>query len=121
MSGVTQRSYSKSKVVGRSMDTAKIWANFNGGVFAERDSFGVSSFTDNGTGDYTVTFNKAMPNSDYAAVVTGVANGGPGGAFLGGVSNNTAYVRIKACYPTDFVTSVSPHNVEYVTVAVFGD
>ena len=121
MSGVTQRSYSKSKIVGRSQDTAKIWANFNGGVFAERDSFGVSSFADNGTGDYSVYFEKAMPNVNYAAVVTGVANGGPVGAFLGGVLNATGNVRIKACYVTAFDTTVGVHNVEYVTVAIFGD
>jgi len=46
----------------------KAWVNFNGtGTPAIRDSFNVSSITDNGTGDYTVNFTNAMPNANYAA------------------------------------------------------
>ena len=45
---------------------AKAWVNFNGtGTVAIRDSFNVSSITDNGTGDYTVNFTTAMPNANY--------------------------------------------------------
>jgi hypothetical protein len=48
---------------------AKAWVNFNGtGTVAIRDSFNVSSITDNGTGDYTVNFTTAMPNANYAVV-----------------------------------------------------
>jgi hypothetical protein len=59
--------------------SAKAWVNFNGtGTVAIRGSFNVSSITDNGTGDYTVNFTTAMPNTNYVAVgnVTG-------GKFLG--------------------------------------
>lgn len=46
---------------------AKAWVNFNGtGTVAIRDSFNVSSITDNGTGNYTVNFTTAMPNANYA-------------------------------------------------------
>ena len=46
---------------------AKAWVNFNGtGTVAIRDSFNVSSITDNGTGDYTVTFTNAMSDTNYA-------------------------------------------------------
>ena len=45
---------------------AKAWVNFDGtGTPAIRDSFNVSSITDNGTGDYTVNFTTAMPNANY--------------------------------------------------------
>jgi len=48
--------------------SAKAWANLNGtGTIALRDSFNVSSLTDNGTGNYTVNLTNAMSNSDYAA------------------------------------------------------
>ena len=48
----------------------KAWVNFNGtGTVAIRDDFNVSSITDNGTGDYTVTFTNAMPDTNYS--VTG--------------------------------------------------
>lgn len=50
---------------------ARAWVNFNGtGTVAIRGSGNVSSITDNGTGDYTVNFTTAMPNANYAAVVT---------------------------------------------------
>ena len=48
------------------------WVNFNGtGTVAIRDSEGVSSITDNGTGDYTVTFTVAMANTNYSTVIGG--------------------------------------------------
>tara|TARA_R110002126_G_scaffold287358_1_gene440115 strand:- start:40 stop:423 length:384 start_codon:yes stop_codon:yes gene_type:complete len=47
--------------------TAKFWVNFNGtGTIAARDSFNLSSLTDNGTGDYTATFTNAMGNANHA-------------------------------------------------------
>jgi hypothetical protein len=47
----------------------KAWVNFNGtGTVAIRDSFNVSSITDNGTGDYTINFTTAMPNANYCVV-----------------------------------------------------
>jgi hypothetical protein len=46
---------------------AKAWVNFNGtGTIAARDSFNVTSLTDNGTGDYTVTYSNSMSNGNYA-------------------------------------------------------
>ena len=40
---------------------AKAWANFDGtGTVSIRTSFNMASITDNGTGDYTLTFTNAM-------------------------------------------------------------
>jgi hypothetical protein len=50
---------------------AKAWVNFNGTAGTITNSFNVSSLTKNSTGDYTITFTTAMPNSTYAAVGTG--------------------------------------------------
>ena len=70
--------------------TAKAWVNFDGtnafspnpSTSAIRASFNVSSITDNGTGDYTVNFTNAMPNSNYVAIVGSSANyGGRGQAI----------------------------------------
>jgi hypothetical protein len=73
--------------------TAKAWFNLNGtGTVAERDSFNVSSYTDNGVGDYTAAFSTAMPNANYA-MTTGVQNDGAGGA-----GSTAVTVRID---PTD--------------------
>ena len=40
----------------------------NGGI---RDSFNITSITDNGTGLYTVNFTNAMPNANYTVVLGG--------------------------------------------------
>jgi hypothetical protein len=58
---------------------ARAWVNFNGtGTVAIRASGNVSSITDNSTGNYTVNFTTAMPDANYAAMLTagqGTANG----------------------------------------------
>jgi len=47
------------------------WINFNGtGIVEIRDSFNVTSITDNGTGDYTVTWDTDFADVNY--VVTGL-------------------------------------------------
>lgn len=47
--------------------SARAWVNFNGtGTVAIRESGNVSSITDNGTGDYTVNFATAMPDTNYS-------------------------------------------------------
>lgn len=50
----------------------RAWVNFNGtGTVAIRASGNVTSITDNGTGDYTVNFTTAMPDTSYATSVEG--------------------------------------------------
>jgi hypothetical protein len=52
-----------------STTTAKAWIQFNGtGSVAIRAHFNVASLTDNGTGDYTITFTTAMADANYAVV-----------------------------------------------------
>jgi hypothetical protein len=49
----------------------RAWVNFNGtGTVAIRASGNVSSITDNGTGDYTVNFTTAMPDTNYCATIS---------------------------------------------------
>ena len=46
---------------------AKVWVNFNGtGTIAIRDSFNVSSVTDNSVGDYTVNIDNALSHANYS-------------------------------------------------------
>jgi hypothetical protein len=45
---------------------AKAWVNFNGtGTVAIRESYNVSSITDNGTGRYTINFSTALATADF--------------------------------------------------------
>ena len=57
----------------------RAWIKFDGeGTVAINGNGNISALTDNGTGDYTVTFSTAMPDTNYAVVGMGSANGGNG-------------------------------------------
>jgi hypothetical protein len=50
---------------------AKAWVNFNGtGTVAIRASYNVRSITDNGVGSYTVNFDTALTDTNYAVVAS---------------------------------------------------
>lgn len=47
----------------------KGWINFNGtGTIAERDSFNVTAITDNGTGDYTISWDTDFANANHCVI-----------------------------------------------------
>jgi hypothetical protein len=75
---------------------AKAWVNFNGtGTVAIRDSFNVSSITDNGTGDYTVNFTTAMPNANYSVVFGGRRSSGNSGFQTIATAQTTTTSQIR--------------------------
>ena len=126
MSGIIGTSHSKSKIVGRSKDTAKAWINFihtyvntSTDMSGVRDSFNVSSHVEFGTGRYTINFMNNMPNNDY--VVAGSHNANGDETTWG----NGADLMIFA--PTvggfNMVTGVNNDYSEsgYVCAVVFGD
>ena len=73
--------------------SCRAWCNFNGtGTVAIRASGNVSSITDNGTGNYTVNFTTAMPDTNYSLGGSsrgnsGISNGG--GLVLKNASTKT--------------------------------
>ena len=91
----------------------KAWVNFNGvGTVAIRDSFNVSSITDNGTGVYSVNFANAMNDANYSAVASlNYPSGGTDARVLPvSVSQLTIYTA----------TAGSAVDPAVVCVAVFG-
>ena len=105
---------------------AKAWINFDGdGTISIRDSFNVSSITDNGTGDYTVSYSTAMASTFYCGV------GGGKGDNDGTDANKTvtSFKRISATPATGnsrIVTGFGNNagtgtNSTVVTWVVFGD
>jgi hypothetical protein len=66
----------------------RAWVNFNGtgAPMGIRASGNVSSITDNGTGSYTVNFITAMPDINYAAVVSGTTTTGTDTASTGTIA-----------------------------------
>ena len=72
--------------------SSKSWVNLDGtdSGAAVRDSFNVGSTTDNGTGNYTVTFSNNMINDDYAHNVTA-----RGSTIVFGAINDGQYATTK--------------------------
>ena len=107
---------------------AKIWVSFNGTNTALRDHFGVSSITDEGTGDYSVNFSTAMSSTGYCAVYgssnwetnnldsyTTMSDNNASGA------RTTGKLRIQAMrmrFDTSTPAFKDPH---FCSVAIFGD
>ena len=99
---------------------AKAWINFNGtGTIAIRDSYNISSITDNGTGNYTVTIDNDMANANYAVVTGGNRD-----------NNNSNCVPLVKVGATPVVGSFllfggdsnfTFHDYNFVFASVFGD
>jgi hypothetical protein len=70
----------------------RAWVNFDGtGTVAIRQSFNVSSITDNGTGNYTVNFTNAMPDTNYSYTFGGWNNGSGNGLLIGAGTGSGSY------------------------------
>ena len=83
---------------------AKAWINFNGQTNFIRNSFNISAFTDEGTGQYRFTFTTPMPNADYVLASSAIANDEGVrqiGVGLGG-NKSTTQIAVKSifCSPT---------------------
>tara|TARA_R100001594_G_scaffold115012_1_gene149864 strand:- start:13793 stop:14227 length:435 start_codon:yes stop_codon:yes gene_type:complete len=88
----------------------KVWNNFDGTASgaASRDSFNVSSMTDNTTGTATTAFSNAMANTNYPAITIGEddsANQGPSGEQItratGSIKFETRYQYNNTVYDLD--------------------
>jgi hypothetical protein len=70
--------------------SAKAWVNFKGtGTVEIRESFNVSSITDNATGDYTVNFTNSIIDANYS--ISGAAGYG-----VGTSANTTRWLTISS-------------------------
>tara|TARA_R100000388_G_scaffold14927_1_gene11987 strand:- start:57 stop:446 length:390 start_codon:yes stop_codon:yes gene_type:complete len=88
--------------------SSKAWANFDGDAsgIPIRDSFNVSGNTDNGTGDYTITFTNSMANVGYCIAGAGEAGGGGSPMCLAvngtdGLLTGSARMYTKTASPAD--------------------
>jgi len=101
--------------------TCKAWVNFNGtGTVAIRDSYNVTSITDQTTGDYSVNFASTMPTANYCMQLS---CGGAAVIMIGGrgdfaTSQTTTTCRIGTRSST---SSQNWFDEELVNVVIFGD
>jgi len=101
------------------------WVNFNGtGTVAIRDSEGVSSISDNGTGYYTVNFTNAMANINYNVVGSCAANEGVQQTGMVTIHSNTAAVQVVPTTSAfSFISvnvSAAPFNSKHISISVMG-
>jgi hypothetical protein len=104
---------------------AKAWCNFNGtGTVAIRDSYNVSSLTDNGTGDYTVTYSTAMPSADYCVLGSNTGSNGSYSNVISGFGSGgnsaltTTYVRCMTGYS---YSAYAWYDFNFNHIAIFGN
>jgi len=97
----------------------RAWVNFNGtGTVAIRGSGNVSSITDNGTGDYTINFTTAMPDTNYAFTGAGTAGGAMNAGNLAyNWDSNTKTTSALRVYTVS--TSYSAVDANQANVSVF--
>jgi hypothetical protein len=102
--------------MGSHQGVAKAWVNFNGtGTVAIRDSYNVTSITDNGVGNYTLNFTTAMANTNYTS------------GAAAGTTIPTAGIVIPATAATGsyqirtFAVNNTALDCDFVHVAIFGD
>ena len=102
---------------------AKAWLNFNGtGTAAIRDSFNISSITDNSTGDFTINITTAMANVNYS-VTGGIGTTTGNNCFLfvlteQNTAKSASVFRINTLGSNTYILSTDP---EHCYIAIHGD
>ena len=98
----------------------KAWVNFQGtGTVTIRDSYNVSSITDNGTGNYTVNLSVTMANNDYSAVAQAGRTASTLGSQMAVPLDDMTTTSFKVV--SNGTGGTSPFDVDLICVTVAGD
>ena len=85
---------------------AQAWVNFNGVSFGVRDSFNVSSVTDNGTGEYVVNFTAAMANVNYATVAACICRVDDNYGIIASINSHSTSTLVRSLPATTTATGI---------------
>lgn len=114
---------------GKGWYPARAWVNFNGvGTVAIRDDGGVSSITDNSSGNYSANFDNTQSNANYCCNFSATDSGsGPSqtngyvyGSWKRGstaVAYATGSIRVGMGYPAN----TSFYDQSHVNISIVGD
>jgi|TARA_R100001460_G_scaffold96832_1_gene139255 hypothetical protein len=98
----------------------KAWVDLDGGGSAHiDDDFNVASITDNGTGDYTITYSAAMGSADYA--VAGSVVGSNSDSYYSFVTSDGSVKSTASCRIGIIHHGGSLNDQGAISVIVFGD
>jgi hypothetical protein len=103
--------------------TSKAWVNFNGtGTVAIRDSYNVSSITDQATGFYVANFSAVMSDTNYCATVSSGWNTVTWGIPMFGTisGESTPFTASKVGVTLNDPSDTDTDNA-YVMIQVFGN
>jgi len=102
---------------------AKSWVNLNGSSFGLRDSFNVTSVTDNGTGDHTVTINNDFSNANYSAVGCCLAGTGSGnnGQVVSSFGTAGGAPAGSLRFAVQYSSSQAKNDVDGISIQFHGD
>tara|TARA_B100000900_G_scaffold392671_1_gene388402 strand:- start:32 stop:439 length:408 start_codon:yes stop_codon:yes gene_type:complete len=102
--------------------TAKAWVNFDGtGTIAARDSFNVSSLTDNGTGNHDMNFASNMGNSSYSTGGSSADIARYSINHMPHSNRSTTSLTTQPLYAASFVGGGTVHDASDNCLQVFGD
>ncbi len=107
--------------------SAKAWVNFNATTTSARDSFNVSSITDNGTGIETTGFTSSMSNANYSLPAQGsfdITGATPTNYTGLTIKQGTGYSTTSSCkVAMAYMTNVSGYisDFEIVCLGILGD
>lgn len=111
--------------LGSHITACKAWVNFNGvGTVSIRDSYNVSSITDNGAGKYTVNFTNNMTDTNFAALLTTGMDSAYGINYVitGREYSDSRTVSSVTFWTNNILNTAAPVavDVDYVSVLIFG-
>ena len=92
--------------------SARAWSNSSS--TAIRDSFGISSFTDNGTGDYSHALTNSFSSADYVMAAAGFSASARTVVFDSASTASSARVHV-------YITSSGSINDNSSNFVLFGD
>jgi hypothetical protein len=114
ISGTNGVTFPDSTSMQTGQQACKAWVNFNGtGTVAIRESYNVSTITDNGTGIYTVNFTTEMPDADYCVAVSASNNTASAERVVSPYAYTTSSVSVST---NDNASALSDSEFVHVTI-----
>ena len=100
---------------------ARAWVQFAGSDGSIRASFNISSVTKNGTGDYSVNFTNAMPDTYYTFEFGGreSTSGAIRSDIMIGVYRSTTSIGTTSLRMTTAYSDGTKYNAETVCASIF--
>ena len=101
---------------------AKVWVNFDGSASGAtaRDSLNVSTMTDRGAGQFTITFATVMGNTNYNSVASATVGGADNYNRMAGAASNATNFSYLNTFAQDGSSSALA-DAAYTSATFHGD